>query len=68
MKPLGAMQLAFAVAKGERTLSDLRPFAQAQVKRIMSAYGGEQAVKDLATYKRPHVKIGQRATLHRKVR
>lgn len=66
MQRTGAMGLAFAVARGEKTLAELRPFAQTQVKRIMAAYGGEQAVKELATHKSAHVKIGRRATHFRK--
>lgn len=66
MKQTGAISLAFAVARGDKQLSELRPFAQAQVKRIMQAYGGEQAVKEMATYKATPHKIGRRATHFRK--
>lgn len=67
MKHTGAIGLAYAVVTGQKQLAELRPFAQAQVKRIITAYGGEEEVKALATYKEPHVKIGHRATTIRKV-
>lgn len=67
MQP-GAMQLAYAVATGQKQLTDLRPAAQHLVKKIFDSYGGAEEVKALATYKQPHVKIGQRATMFRKVR
>ena len=66
--PTGAMAIAYAVARGERKLADLPKPLQHQVTRIMTAYGGEQAVKDLATYKAPAVKIGHRATTYRHAR
>lgn len=67
-RPTGAMAVAYMVAKGERKLADLPKPLQNQVTRIMAAYGGEQAVKDLATYKAPAVKIGHRATTYRHAR
>ena len=67
-RPTGAMAMAYMVAKGERKLADLPKPLQNQVTRIMTAYGGEQAVKDLATYKAPEVKIGRRATTYRHAR
>lgn len=69
MRPkTGAMALAYAVAKGERKLAELPKPLQHQVNRIMAAYGGEQAVRDLATYKAPVTKIGRRATTFRHAR
>lgn len=67
MKP-GAMQVAYAVATGQQQLADLRPATQHLVKRIFDSYGGIERVKELATHKPAPIKIGQRATLFRKVR